>query len=281
MALLLALLLLLAAPQEPAPAQQAPAEARARAVEVPAQATPELAAGSKVWLGRNAEFEEFLRAATIVKIEDVPIGITRPRRAYFAPGGLVTRAVIKKLPPGRSQGYWESYKSEIAAYELDKVLDLGMVPVTVERRVQGERVSAQLWVEQCKLLKEAQGQSSPDTTAWNRQVYRQRTFDDLVGNIDRNAGNLLIDQSWNLILIDHSRAFTSTAGMPFEKQRNRIDRAFFDRMVALDHATLKERLGPWVLDDGWIRALLKRRDTIVAGFRSLAAEKGEAAVFVP
>jgi hypothetical protein len=36
-----------------------------------------------------------------------------------------------------------------------------------------------------------------------------------------------------------------------------------------------------VLDDGWIRALLKRRDTIVAGFRSLAAEKGEAAVFVP
>ena len=36
-------------------------------------------------------------------------------------------------------GYWESYKSEIAAYELDKLLGLDMIPPTVERRVQGER----------------------------------------------------------------------------------------------------------------------------------------------
>jgi hypothetical protein len=39
---------------------------------------------------------------------------------------------LKAIRPGRQTGYWESYKSEMAAYELDKLLDLQMIPPTVD-----------------------------------------------------------------------------------------------------------------------------------------------------
>src|SRR5215471_15560463 len=77
---------------------------------------------ARIWEGRNAEFEAFIRDAPIDHFEDVPIGVTHPKRAYFKPGGLVESIAWKILPPGRPNGYWESYKSEIAAYELDKLL---------------------------------------------------------------------------------------------------------------------------------------------------------------
>ena len=45
-----------------------------------------------------------------------------PDQAFFTPGGLAESAVVKILPPKLHKGYWESYKSEIAAYELDRLL---------------------------------------------------------------------------------------------------------------------------------------------------------------
>lgn len=247
----------------------------------PAQspAAPAASQPAKFWLTRPADYEEFIRTAPVGRVEEIPVGVTKPRRAFFKPVGLVASVIVKNLKPGRTLGYWESYQSEIAAYELDKLLDLGMVPVTVEKRVEGQLMSAQLWVENCVWLKTLKGQQSPDIDGWNRQVHRQRLFDNLIANIDRNEGNLLVLRSpeWNLVLVDHSRAFTSTLRMPF--QMTRIDRPLFERLKALDEATLNARVWPLLLDG--VRSLLKRRDQIVAHFEKLAAAKGEAAVFIP
>ena len=70
--------------------------------------------------------------------------MTRPRHGFFAPGGLAAGATVKNLPPRRLRGFFESYKSEIAAYKLDKLLALEMVPPTVARIVDGEVMSVQL-----------------------------------------------------------------------------------------------------------------------------------------
>lgn len=271
------LLLFLLVPAAPSGQQAATTNSTAAPPAVTATSTAPKPTGSKVWIGREAEFEEFLASAPIERIEQIPVGVTKPQRAFLAPGGLAASLVFKPLTPARKSGYWESYKAEIAAYELDKLLGLGMVPPTVERRIGGKLGSAQLWVDNCVLLKDRDTTKAPNIGAWNRQVYRQRVWDNLTGNIDRNQGNLLMDEAWNLILIDHSRAFTSTTRMPFEMRR--IDREFLERLKALDEATVKERLGKWLFDGP--KPLLKRRDRIVEHFEKLIARQGELAVLIP
>ncbi len=242
------------------------------------QTTP--AASSKVWIGRYGEFEDFLKTAPIVRMQDIGVGVTHPRRAFFAPGGPAASAVVKNLPPGNHRGFWDSYKSEIAAYELDKLLALDMVPPTVERRVEHDLVSVQLWVEDCRPLANVDQSQRLDPVAWNRQVYRQRVFENLVANIDENAGNILVDPLWNMILIDHSRCFFSDE-MPFEKQMTHIDRPLFDKLKALDEASVMARLKPWVMSAGKVRDILKRRDKIVVHFEKLIGDRGESVVIEP
>ncbi len=248
--------------------------ASAQAPAVPAAAPT----GAKVWIGQEAAIEQYLRTAPIQREEAVPVGVTHPEHVFFRPGGLVGGAVVKHLPTGRRSGFFESYKSEIAAYELDRLLGLGMVPVTVERRVGPEFASVQMWVEGCRPLKDVDQTTCPRPQEWAKQVCRQRVFDNLIANIDRNTGNLLIDGEWQLILIDHSRAFANDR-MPFAKAMNRLDKEAFARLKRLDFETLKARLGRWVLTDGILRELLGRRDRIVAQFEADARENGEAAVF--
>ena len=62
-------------------------------------------------------------------------GAKKDRTGAGRPGRAIT---WKPLKPGRYNGYWESYKNEIAAYEFDKLLGLDMVPPYVERRVNGD-----------------------------------------------------------------------------------------------------------------------------------------------
>ncbi len=90
-------------------------------------------------------------------------------------------------------------------------------------------------------------------------------WDNLTANIDRNQGNLLMDQAWNLILIDHSRAFTASMTMPFPMTK--IDKEFYTKLKALDEATIKERLGKWLFDGP--KPILKRRDKIIEHFDKL------------
>jgi hypothetical protein len=82
-------------------------------------------------------------------------------------------------------------------------------------------------------------------------------FDNLIGNIDPNLGNWLVDPAWNLILIDHTRAFTDTKQL--YHQLVQIDPTLWDKMRALDETTLTTTLGEW-LDKGQIKAILQRRD---------------------
>jgi hypothetical protein len=246
---------------------------------VPAAASAK-AADSRIWIGRYAEFEAFLKSAAIERQEGIGTGVTLPKHAFFTPGGLAAGAIVKDLPGRRQDGFWESYKSEIAAYKLDRVLQLDMVPPTVERPVKGTLMSAQLWVEDLRTLKKVQESKlkAPDPQRWNWQLHRQMLFDNLVGNIDPNAGNLLFDPQWNFVKVDCSRCFTETLTTKFTLRQ--IDRPFFERVKALDEATLKREIGAW-LEPGALSTILTRQKSIIKDFEKLAKEKGDAQVFEP
>jgi hypothetical protein len=88
------------------------------------------AASSKVWVGHYGEYERFLRTAVI----DRARGTTQ--RVFFMPGGLAESGAVHR----------QDYKGEIAGYKFDRVLNLDMVPPTVEKNVDGVAGSLALWV---------------------------------------------------------------------------------------------------------------------------------------
>ena len=248
---------------------------------VPARVQDAAATCSLTWPAHRAEAEACLRKCEIDRIEEVPIGVTKPKRVFFKEGSAVRSAAWKPLLPGRYSGYWESYKSEIAAYELDKLLGMDMVPPTVERRgPDAETGAMMLWVENVHGWDPKKPPEVQDRFAWDRQVIRMKMFDQLIANIDRNQGNLIYDGDFHLFLIDHSRAFTSEKNISKLPAPGRIDGVIWDKMEALTFDGLKSGLGEWMLGDGEIRALLERRDRMKKDIDKLVKDKGARFVFI-
>ena len=175
--------------------------------------------GSRIWVGRYQEIEEYLRTAECVSME--VLGPKNTARCTLRPGGPVARMAWSAQPPGVYRGFRESYKAEIAAYELDKLLKVDMVPPSVERQLGGSDGAAQLWVEGIFGLEPGASPGGPNRAEWEDQLARMTMFDDLIGNRDRNRGNMLRDAAWNLILLDHSRAFGNATELP--RRLTRID----------------------------------------------------------
>jgi hypothetical protein len=239
------------------------------------------AVSAKTWVGREAGIEAHLKTADILGLEDIPVGVTNPQAAALAPGGPVDKFAWKPLAPGIRRGFYESYKAEIAAYELDKLLGLGMVPVTVERRIRGELGAAVMWASPTQSFKELGGSPTPPTRYlgyWTIQLIRAKMFDNLINNLDPNEGNWLKDPAWNLILIDHSRSFTPDDDMT-HADMTRVDRYLWERMQGLDESTLTNVLGTWLSGEE-IRATLERRDRMGVLIDELVASDGEAAVLL-
>jgi len=244
---------------------------------VPAASQPASAAASaKSWLGREAAIEAHLRAAEVTKLEAIGTGVTRPQRAYLQPAAPVASLVWKPLAPGRRGGHWESYKSEIAAYELDRLLQLHMVPPAVERRIGDDAGAAIMWLEGPRSVKQAGGHV-PSGPIWGGAIRRMKMFDNLIGNPDRNAGNILIGAPGELILIDHSRAFLSDTRL---EKFERVDAALWEGMKRIGDDDLRRVLEPWI-DRPAIDALLERRARMAATIDRLVAAKGRASVIIP
>jgi hypothetical protein len=241
----------------------------------PAQAPG--AASARTWLGNESRIESHLKTAEVTRIEEIGTGVTKPRRAHLEPPEPVESLVWKVLPPSVRGGYWESYKSEIAAYELDKLLGLHMVPPAVERTIRGETGAAIMWLDGIQSVKQSGG-VVPSGAAWSAAIRRMIMFDNLICNRDRNAGNILIGRPGELILIDHSRAFITDKGLPHKIER--VDAELWDRMILLTPADLTRALGPWI-DRKAFDAMIERRRRMIAAVDKLVAKKGRALVIIP
>jgi hypothetical protein len=220
--------------------------------------------GAKVWVGRYQEIEEHLRTAECVSMYG-----TDPRKATrctLPPGGPFPRMAWRPLPPGMYRGFWESYKHDIAAYEIDKLLKMDMVPPSVERQLQGIPGAAQLWVENILGLKEGESPDDSHRVHWEDQFVRMAMFDNLIGNRDRTRGNIIRDAEWNAILLDHSRAFGTGSELPIKMTR--IDGAFWTKIESLTRPQLDAALRA-LIGDPEIQAILDRRERMRTEVKSL------------
>jgi len=237
----------------------------------------------------RAEMEVFLLNANIVSKKELGMGVTNSMRATLSDGKLEHLAHIQsidetkaefKTSRGTELNFKDTYKYNIAAYRLDKILDLNMIPVSVERKVAGKSSAVTWWVDD-KMFDEVdrvkQGIAPPDLDAWNKQMYVVRVFDQLIDNTDRNLGNLVIDKQWRMWMIDHTRAFRTITKIPNEANLVMCDRRLLANMRKLDEDTLNEQLRPY-LTKTEIKAMLARRDKIVKFFEEAVTQKGEGAV---
>ena len=239
----------------------------------------------------SSQKEEFLRTAKVLKTRMLSEGVTQSRRASLSDGETTHDASIQGIDEhkrvfttalGTELNFKDTYKANIAAYRLAKLLGLGdMVPPSIERRFGGAPAAFTWWVDDV-LMTEKQRyftkKSPPDPNRWNRQMYVVRIFDELIYNTDRNLGNLIIDHKWNLHMIDHTRAFRLHKKLKTPKNLVQCERSLFASLRTLDKGSLEQELTPY-LNNGEINAVLARRDLIVKVFEDLAAQKGDAAVF--
>jgi hypothetical protein len=101
-----------------------------------------------------------------------------------------------------------------------------------------------------------------------------RLWDQLIANVDRNLGNLMITKDWNIWAIDHTRAFRTNAKMKTPGNIARCERAVFARIKQLDKDSIRAAVGN-TLQTFEIDAILKRRDEIV----EMIEKRGENALF--
>jgi hypothetical protein len=243
---------------------------------------------------RGEAAEAFLRGASVVRSRGLGKGVSGSDQLTLSDGTATHKAVWKTINEfkrgvtsfeggGVMVDYEDSYRFEIAAYELDKLLGFDLVPPTVERSLNHRTGSLQLWVEGAMTEgdRKKKGIAPPDVDAWNRQIYAVRLLQQLTFDWDaQNIQNVLFDPSFRVYAIDFSRSFATYDQLRSEKLLERFPRAPLEAMKGLDAPLLQTKIGRWV-SAPQIRALLKRRDRILAIAAKLVAEKGEAAVLLP
>lgn len=244
-------------------------------------------------IAEDAKWEEFLKTAEITGKRQLGGGeaVTAPWRLALEKDGIKRNALWKN-PEGLQEGYLEGWKWEIAAYRLDRYLELNMVPPTVEREFQGKRGCCQLWVTaELDLRRKAREKiKTPSNKVyyWNNATYLHRAFDNLIANEDRHYGNILITKDWRMILIDHSRSFRTSEKFSTKliyTQKNKegpkimrkLPRAFVEKLKALNFELIKNIVVEY-LTDKEIEAVLMRKDLILREIDKLIKKHGEADV---
>ena len=228
----------------------------------------------------DAEMEQFLLHAKVVKSKGASKGVTGSLRATLTDGKLTHDAHIQTIDEDKAQfqsdqgiefNIRDTWRFNGAAYRLDRLIAMNMVPVSVERRFGYDNAAYTWWVDDVmmeegdRLKKKLE---SPNVEAWNQQMQLVRLFDQLIANVDRNVGNLVITHDWRVFPIDHTRAFRRNHELKSAANVTRADHLVVDRLKTLDRDTLKKSIGKY-LTTFELDALLARRDAILQRLDSL------------
>ncbi|MDH5455031.1 MAG: metallophosphoesterase [Gammaproteobacteria bacterium] len=157
---------------------------------------------------------------------------------------------------------------DVAAYRLDRLLGMDMVPVTVLRKVGKDEGSLQFFPEKAADEKQrsSSGQGGSAQCALPLQWEAMYVFDVLIYNEGRSMQRMLYEPSnWNLILIEHESAFKATRGRPphLAKAPVTVSDGWRETLAELDDTVLEAQLAD-VLDRRRLDALKTRRDELRA-----------------
>ncbi|HYI92595.1 MAG TPA: hypothetical protein VEX68_03555 [Bryobacteraceae bacterium] len=239
----------------------------------------------------DAEMEAFLKTARIVDRKKLDTGTTGASRVTLSDGKLthdaqyqgidVFKPVFRGAEGTVEKNFRDSYKFNIAAYRLGKLIGIDTIPMSVERDIDGRLGSMTWWLDNIwitEMERRDKGIKPPASQFWVDALNIVRVFDQLIYNTDRNQGNLLITPDWKLWMIDHTRAFRTTVALQKKNALpGRVDHKLLRGLRELNSAKLTQALSGYLRPEE-ISAILGRRDIIVAHFDSEIKQKGEDSV---
>lgn len=233
----------------------------------------------------RAPMEAFLQTATVLAVEDVGAGVSKPWKVTLGQKGQKVPAIFKWRDAERVRGakfgsevadeYADSYLHELAAYELDKLLGMHVLPVTIGRRVNGRAGALREWIDSVQ-PQFGHGQGPPDMMRmrdWRHLIW---LFDYLIANVDRRTHNFLMLPNWTPILIDHSLAF-ATFKKPV-RPLYRFPKEMIDRLQRVDESQMRKVMSPY-LSAAQLDALLARRETVLRWVVARVEAVGEEKTF--
>lgn len=175
--------------------------------------------------------------------------------------GQTLDAVFLRDPRGRN------FVPELAAYQLDRLLELDAVPVTVRREVDGDEGVVQFrpvrTSDEAVRVEQRRGGDAncPLVEQWNTMYI----FDALIHNPGRPPRHIRYSvDNWQLILDGHGRSFGTDRDRPdyLKSVPLNIGRYWQERLRALDEQTIDEQFAD-TLDRRRRRALETRRDRLL------------------
>ncbi|MEJ2086189.1 MAG: metallophosphoesterase [Acidobacteriota bacterium] len=160
-----------------------------------------------------------------------------------------------------------SYRNEIASYHLDRILGLGMVPVTVAKTIDQRPGSAQLFLESAVDLPLIEIYEQFDLRdALEDQISEARIFSALVAVQERNdAGKMILPQEGRIAIADNTKAFGTAVELDpqwFEASCGPLRADLAHALRSLSQESLQQLIGTY-LSPAQIEALLGRRDSIL------------------
>lgn len=152
----------------------------------------------------------------------------------------------------------------LAAYRLDQLLGLHMVPAVAKRKLKSKsgvfEVTYNTWSDR---QRQKQGRNRPNYCAKGSAYLLLAAFDALIGKTDRDADDFGYQRlDWRIVAWNNHRTFGTSTRLPRYNQLPVLSRGLRKQLTQLNSDDLTEHLGD-LLNPKEIKALLKRRDLIL------------------
>jgi Calcineurin-like phosphoesterase len=226
------------------------------------------------------EMEQFLRTAPVAGRAPGPGGRTDAWRLTLDASEGVRSALFKYIDRRRPDPLPDSFRYELAAYSLDKYLDLGFVPPIVEYNFEDIPGALQIFV--MNAISEASRKEKDirpkDPEAFERAMADLRVFENLVYDDCRNEKDTLISQDDGKVYrVDFSEAFDPKKDTFGHCEIRRCSKLLYKKLLGWDDKVVADYLGRY-LNEEEIQGLNARREIIIRIIQRMIGLMGEASV---
>ena len=236
---------------------------------------------------------DFLQHAKVIASQPEKKGKSNASHLTLSDGKLTHDASFQPIDEKKAQGpgpgggielnFRDYWGYNIAGYRIAKLLGMDdMVPVYTERKWNGTTGAISFRVSDVQFdeadrygRKIAVPASARD--AWNKQMYKVRILTQLFYDMDDNLTNVLITKDWKIWRIDFTRGFRLQRDLKNSKDLVQCDRQVLAKLRLLGYDQVYGATKPYLTKDE-VKALIARRDKMVAHFDELVAQKGESEV---